>query len=143
MDESTLYSITNLIVNPTLLEDETMLPHLTKNGEVDYNLGASIEETWMSENLHLTPGSIKVSFNNYYDSMVSALASNGSIFDSVASTLASSVSSIENQRQQVIGVSSDEELANMIKYQSAYNAASRFINVVDSMIEHIILQLGS
>ena len=44
--------------------------------------------------------------------------------------------------QQVIGVSSDEELTNMIKFQNAYNASSRFINVVDEMIETIINRLG-
>ena len=142
-DDSTLYSIINLEVNPKLLTNETLLPHLTKNGEVDYQLAAKIEDEWKKESLRLTPGGILVSFNNYYDSMVGLLGTNGSIYDSVASTLSSSVQSIENQRQMVIGVSSDEELSNMIRYQSAYNASSRFINVVDSMIEHIIIQLGS
>jgi len=52
------------------------------------------------------------------------------------------VASVDNQRQQVIGVSSDEELTYMIKYQNAYNAASRFINVVNEMIEHLLTQLG-
>lgn len=142
-DESTLYSIINLQVNPVLLANENMLPHLTKNGEVDYRLAAGIEEAWKTDFLRLTPGGIKVSFNNYYDSMVGALGTNGSIYNSVATTLATSVQSIETQRQIVFGVSSDEELANMIKFQSAYNASSRFINVVDSMIEHVIMQLGS
>ena len=142
-DDSTLYSIINLQVNPVLLGNENMLPHLTKNGEVDYRLAAGIEEAWKTDFLRLTPGGIKVNFNNYYDSMVGALGTNGSVFNSVATTLATSVQSIETQRQIVFGVSSDEELSNMIKYQSAYNASSRFINVVDSMIEHIIMQLGS
>ena len=30
----------------------------------------------------------------------------------------------------------------MIKYQNAYNAASRFINVVNEMIEQLLTQLG-
>jgi flagellar hook-associated protein 1 FlgK len=29
----------------------------------------------------------------------------------------------------------------MIKFQSAYNASSRFINVVDEMMEHLIMSL--
>ena len=56
--------------------------------------------------------------------------------------LTGTVASVDNQRQQVIGVSSDEELTYMIKYQNAYNAASRFINVVNEMIEHLLTQLG-
>ena len=49
---------------------------------------------------------------------------------------------MDNKRQQVFGVSSDEELTYMIRFQNAYNASSRFINVVDEMIEHLITQLG-
>ncbi len=49
--------------------------------------------------------------------------------------------SIENNRQQVYGVSSDEELQNLIRYQNAYNASSRFINVISSMMEALINNL--
>ena len=43
-----------------------------------------------------------------------------------------------NAREQVLGVSSDEELSNMVKYQSAYNAASRYITVISQMTELIV-----
>jgi flagellar hook-associated protein 1 FlgK len=36
-----------------------------------------------------------------------------------------------------MGVSSDEELTKMIKYQAAYNASSRFITVISEMTELI------
>ena len=45
-------------------------------------------------------------------------------------------------REQVIGVSTDEELSNMIKFQNAYNASSRYINVISEMLEHILSTLG-
>ena len=35
-------------------------------------------------------------------------------------------------------VSTDEELTNMIKYQNAYNAASRYINVITTMIDTLL-----
>ena len=47
-----------------------------------------------------------------------------------------------NAREQVIGVSQDEEMTFMIKFQNAYNASSRYINVVDDMLEHIINTLA-
>ena len=49
---------------------------------------------------------------------------------------------ILNAREQIVGVSSDEELANMIMFQNAYNASSRYINVISEMLEHILSQLG-
>ena len=42
-----------------------------------------------------------------------------------------------------MGVSSDEELGSMIKYQQAYNAASRYVNVVSDMIETLINRTGA
>jgi flagellar hook-associated protein 1 FlgK len=51
--------------------------------------------------------------------------------------------SYDAQRLETEGVSSDEELQNMIKYQQAYNAASRYVNVVSEMLETIIERLGS
>ena len=50
--------------------------------------------------------------------------------------------STQSAREQVIGVSTDEELSNMIKFQNAYNASSRYINVISEMLEHIISTLG-
>lgn len=43
-----------------------------------------------------------------------------------------------NQRESVKGVSLDEEMSNMIKYQQAFNAAAKVINVVDGMLDKII-----
>ena len=53
------------------------------------------------------------------------------------------VSSVEAAREQILGVSSDEELEFMIMFQNAYNASSRYINVVSEMLEHLVTTLGS
>ena len=53
------------------------------------------------------------------------------------------VKTILDAREQIVGTSSDEELEFMIKFQNAYNAASRYINVVSEMLEHIVTTLGS
>lgn len=45
---------------------------------------------------------------------------------------------VEGRRQSVSGVSLDEEMTNMIKYQHAYNAAARFMTTVDEMLDKII-----
>lgn len=49
---------------------------------------------------------------------------------------------LENKRQSVSGVSLDEEMTNMIKFQHAYNAASRFITTIDEAIEVIVNRMG-
>jgi flagellar hook-associated protein 1 FlgK len=49
---------------------------------------------------------------------------------------------VENRRQSVSGVSLDEEMSNMIKFQHAYNAAARTITAVDEMLDKIINGTG-
>ena len=49
---------------------------------------------------------------------------------------------LENKRQSVSGVSLDEEMTNMIKFQHAYNAASRYITTIDEAIDVIVNRMG-
>ncbi|MEN6390749.1 MAG: flagellar basal body rod C-terminal domain-containing protein, partial [Syntrophomonas sp.] len=52
------------------------------------------------------------------------------------------VMELDNKRQSVSGVSLDEEATDMIKYQHAFNAASRYITVVDEMLQTIVEKMG-
>ncbi|ABR30198.1 flagellar hook protein FlgK [Thermosipho melanesiensis] len=49
---------------------------------------------------------------------------------------------ISNERERVKGVSLDEEMANMIKFQHAFNASARVMTAVDEMIGRVIDKLG-
>jgi len=49
---------------------------------------------------------------------------------------------LEDLRQSISGVNLDEEFSEMIKFQHGYNAAARFITVMDRMLETIINRLG-
>lgn len=142
-DSSKQYTLASLQVNEALIAQETALPHLKQNGDVDYSMAANLAAVWDEALLILNPNDTKAcSFKDYYEAMIGELATLGNVYSSTSTSLSGTVQSVENQRQQVIGVSSDEELTYMIKYQNAYNAASRYINVVDEMIEHLITQLG-
>ena len=41
-------------------------------------------------------------------------------------------------REEVSGVSMDEEMVNMVQFQSAYNAAAKLVSTVDEMLEELI-----
>jgi flagellar hook-associated protein 1 FlgK len=41
-------------------------------------------------------------------------------------------------REEVSGVSMDEEMVNMVQFQSAYNAAAKLVSTVDEMLEALI-----
>jgi len=120
----------------------SLLPHLNKNGSVNFTLTSAMVELFQTRSLVLNPtDSTKLTVMEYYQNMINMFASEGETYDNKEKTIAGTVEAITNQRQQVVGVSSDEELSNMIKFQNAFNASSRYINVVNEMIEHIILRL--
>lgn len=52
------------------------------------------------------------------------------------------LSELENKRQNLSGVSLDEEMTNMIKFQQAYNAAARHITAIDELLDVLINRLG-
>ena len=52
------------------------------------------------------------------------------------------VEQIENARQSVQGVSLDEEMTQMIKYQHAFDAAARVITTIDQALETVIMNMG-
>ena len=143
-DTSKQYTLASVSVNDKLVEQESLLPHLSQNGKVNYDLAQKVAALWKGEYLTLDPDDTnKVTFIDYYNNMVEAFGTIGSVYESTAKSLSGTVTAVDNQRSQVMGVSSDEELTKMIKFQNAYNASSRFINVVNEMIESMITQLGS
>ena len=49
---------------------------------------------------------------------------------------------LRTMRDSISGVNIDEELADIIKFQHGYNAAARFITVVDELLDTVINRLG-
>ena len=85
---------------------------------------------------------MKSDFMDYYSDLVAQVANSGSVFKSISVSQSDTVEATCSAREQIVGVSSDEELTNMVKFQNAYNASSRYINVISEMLEHIINTLA-
>ncbi len=83
-----------------------------------------------------------VSFTEYHRSTIAALGS-----DTRASTISTEnqedfLSLIETSRQSVSGVSIDEETANIIRFQLAFEGSARLMTAIDEMLELIVNRLG-
>jgi flagellar hook-associated protein 1 FlgK len=52
------------------------------------------------------------------------------------------VSALQAQRNQLSGVSLDEEAANMMTLQTGYQAAARFLSVINQLTAGLITQFG-
>jgi flagellar hook-associated protein 1 len=82
-------------------------------------------------------------FDTYYAGIIGRLGvdSQSAKKDLTNSTILAD--SVEKNRLSVSGVSLDEEMTNMIKFQHAYNAAARQITVIDEMLDKIINGMGT
>jgi flagellar hook-associated protein 1 FlgK len=80
--------------------------------------------------------------NDFYTSLVGKLGIETSEATSFSSNYELLVQQVDNARQSVQGVSLDEEMANMIKFQHAYDAAARVITTMDEALDTVIHGMG-
>ena len=138
-----LYTLKNLQVNPELMQKPSMLGFRLKDGSEDKATADALKDAFTEEAYTLNPNvKKKTTFIDYYTDLVSQIANSAYAFRDIYVNQQDTVESVDNARQQVVGVSSDEELSNMIRFQNAYNASSRYINVISEMLEHFISTLG-
>jgi flagellar hook-associated protein 1 FlgK len=138
------FTIKNTQINPKLIQEPTLFTYRTVDGNEDNDTVTKIKEAFTKENYVLNPNvSTRNSFVTYYNSLVSQVANSGDVYDNIKEAQEQTVSSVQSAREQIVGVSSDEELEFMIMFQNAYNASSRYINVVSEMLEHLVSTLGA
>ncbi|MCR5324651.1 MAG: flagellar hook-associated protein FlgK [Lachnospiraceae bacterium] len=144
-DNYTLYTLGEVEVNSEIIANKSKLPIISNNGTGDYDMKMveSLLSKWQEPFATLSPNDLTYNnFNGYYTAFTGAIANRGDEFDTLAKTQENMVNSVQDKRMGVTGVSSDEELTNLIKFQHAYNASARYITVVDDMLRHLIEKLG-
>jgi flagellar hook-associated protein 1 FlgK len=77
-------------------------------------------------------------FDDYYNSLVSDVGSGVQKATVNFDHQSSMVTHLDNYRESVSGVSLDEEMVNLIKFQHGYNAAARLISVADELLNTVI-----
>jgi flagellar hook-associated protein 1 len=80
----------------------------------------------------------RLSINQFYNVMISDIGSRINANESIIRSQTMVLNQLEHQRAAVSGVSIDEEMANLIKYQRAYEASARVVRTVDEMFQSII-----
>lgn len=147
-DPYSLYSINQLVMNEEIEQNPSKIP-LSGNiykgyfGAYDAESCSRLEKIWQEEFATLNPNVLVAStFTEYYNAFMGEIATIGNEYRGMYENQEELVTSIDNSRQEVSGVSSDEELTNMIMYQHAYNANSRYITAVDQMLQHLLERLG-
>ncbi len=131
------------MVNPDLRQNPALLKFRKDEHSEDYPAMVKLKAAFEEKIYTLNPNvETPLCFTDYYKNLVSQVANSGSVFRGIQATQTQATDALLNSREQVVGVSSDEELTNMIRFQNAYNASSRYINVISEMLEHVLSTLG-
>ena len=80
-------------------------------------------------------GSGSFTFDEYYNAVVSTIGIGSFSAQSILRQQEGIMLQLNSRRESISGVSIDEEMIKMIKFQQAYNASARMITVVDEMLD--------
>lgn len=138
------YRLGNLEINPLVLDDYSYLPFKTIQEDVDLRLGERLLEAWEQADVCLDPNNTTLkNIDDYYSTMVGLIGNDGYMYNAIAESQGDVVTSLSEKRESKQGVTSEEELTNLIKFQNAYNASSRYITTISDMIDTLINRVGN
>ena len=136
-------TVSNLMVDDTIKQSPSLLGFIKDDKKVDQETADALKDIFTQENYTLNPNvKTKTTFRDYYNNLISQVSNTGNVLKGISENQQQTVDSTYAAREQIVGVSADEEMSNMIMFQNAFNASSRYINVVSEMLEHILTTLG-
>ena len=103
------------------------------DGPGDNRVALAIAEL-QSDNTAMTDAG----FADFYQSMVSDIGNAVQFSDNNMTNKSAMVDQIKNYRESLSGVSLDEEMVNLVKFQHAYDAAAKLISTVDEMLDTLL-----
>jgi len=125
---------TNIAVNSTV-QNNLSLVTAAQNGEsADNQTALAISTLGDTAQTGLSGQSI----NQAYEGMVNDVATKTATATSDATSTAQVVSTLQAQRQNLSGVSLDEETVNLLTEQRAYQSAARVITTVNTMMDDLM-----
>jgi flagellar hook-associated protein 1 FlgK len=153
-DGSGTFSIGNIQVNPAIAADTSKIAAAGKyevngsgdsitikgNGDIALAL-TSLRDKKFNFPLSLTSLSSGTT-DDYFRAMVGDLGTRANNATRNYTNQLNLVDGVNMRRQSVSGVSLDEEMSDMIRFQHAYNAAARNMTMVDEMLDRVINQMG-
>lgn len=123
-------------VNPDILNDLNLIAAsgatLIGPGNADNALAINALRT------RLTMNGDTATFDEAADALISQIGYDVQATQANARHQADMMTYLENYRESVSGVSLDEEMVNLVKFQAAYNAAAKMISMADEMLDSLM-----
>ena len=130
---ATISAARDMQVDPSIIADVRKVAAaatVNSDGEIAGSIAAIKDDAYAMVS--------SMTFDNFYESLTSRVGQDVVDATNNVDHQTSVLNQVENQRQAVSGVSLDEEMLNIIKYQAAYNAAGRLVATVNAMMSTLI-----
>jgi flagellar hook-associated protein 1 FlgK len=127
-------SATDIEVNTSLSAQPSLLSAAAVNLSGDGVMAGRLAEVGQQESALLDNQSIL----EFYGSLANAVAVSGASARENAETSANVRSALQAQKENISGVSLDEEAVELLKFERAFQGASRFVSVVDRLTGELI-----
>jgi flagellar hook-associated protein 1 FlgK len=126
-------------INPDILKNPDLLQVSSRQGEAGNNENVSL---LIDEMRSPRAGLNQRTFIEAHADLVASFCQSLQTSRSDLENQQSLVSVLELQRDSISGVSLDEEMTELVKYQRAFEASARLVNIVDDMLSTVV-SLGS
>lgn len=83
-------------------------------------------------------GTVSTTLKGYLESAVGQMGVNAQAANRNMTNSQTLQGTAEQRRQSISGVSTDEEMTNLIQYQQSYSAAARMVTVINQMLDTVI-----
>jgi flagellar hook-associated protein 1 len=123
-------------VNPNIVGDPDLIAAASDPLTVPGDNRKALEIAGLQNQLLLSGN--KATYNDYYSSLVSDVGQEVLKSDAYYAHQSDMVLQLDNYRESVSGVSLDEEMINLIKFQNAYTAAAKMITAADQMMQTVL-----
>jgi flagellar hook-associated protein 1 FlgK len=114
---------------------------LDLNGNGTSDITINLSGTWQQNDIlsfALTKNEDTTTIGGYYDAFMSKVGQDVSASSLTQNRQNTILNQYTDQRNQLSGVSLDEEMLNLVKYQMAYSAAGRLISTIQDMMGTLI-----
>ena len=131
----------NVNVLDSLVEDPDLLATKTDvtAGSDEYHNITNLIDMTTDKNVAAFRGA---QVSDFLTCMLSDVALNANTANTFYSTYCNVGKSIDSQRMSISSVDQDEEAVNLVKYQNAYNLASKMIQTLTEIYDRLILETG-
>lgn len=132
-----------IAVNPAIQSDVLSVAASFPDvrGEAESGDGSAALEIASIRNSDVMIGRYRT-LDDYFAESVTNVALKGEQAEINMMSQNSIMADLRTMRESISGVNIDEELADILKFQHGYNAAARFINVMDELLDTVINRIG-